>query len=93
MATLAAPIHERQSNIEDGWGSNLLNMQSSAASLIGWVRKCGEGADQDWGVVYMSGGAGWGQRRVMARLSPSGATLEVGMGVTAAAVANAIVSS
>ena len=56
------------------------------------MRKCGEGADQDWGVVYMSGCAGWGQRRVMARLSPSGAALEVGMGVTAAGVANAIVS-
>ena len=61
------------------------------------MRKCGEGGDRDRGVVYISAagdaGADWGWRRVMAGLSPSGVASEVGMNVTEAAIAIAILSS
>ena len=61
------------------------------------MRKCGESGDQDRGVVYMSAagdpGAGWGWRRVMTGLSPSGTASEIGMSVTDAAIAIAILSS
>ena len=71
-------------------------MESSETSLAAGCGSAGK-AGQDRGVVYMSaagdGGAGWGWRRVMTGLSPSGAASEVGISVTEAAIAIAISSS